>query len=216
MNFDPPAAPAEDVDAVITNNLVLFTSIDGLQAQNQKLLKIVRELAKKMETEERDYKEAMEREQAEAVREAHEAMQELAAQLDTQKKSSESVIKAYVKERDALKTMLARVEKANGINGDGGDIDGDIDGGKAGHGAASGQAKELAEIQGQFEVYRTEMGVDSVRLREEAIATQREAAHLGAALAKANARIEYLNGMCLPSLIHSPILLWGTFHSNII
>jgi len=63
------------------------------------LLKIVRDLGEKMEREEREYREAMEREQAEAIREAHETRQELAAQ------SSESIIKTYVKEPDALKTI---------------------------------------------------------------------------------------------------------------
>ena len=52
-----------------------------------------------MEREEREYREAMEREQAEAIREAHETRQELAAQ------SSESIIKTYVKAPDTLKTI---------------------------------------------------------------------------------------------------------------
>ncbi|KAK2465728.1 hypothetical protein APHAL10511_002272 [Amanita phalloides] len=180
---------AEDTDTLITNNLVLFKSIRGLQEQNQKLLRIVRELSSKMETEEREYKEAMEREQSEAIREAHEAMQELAAQLERQKKNSENVIQAYVKERDALKAMLARAEKASssslaGINGNSAAVSG-------GEGQ-SDLARELAEVQSQFDAYRTEMGIDSVRLREDLVGSQREIAQLGTALAKANAKIEYL------------------------
>jgi nucleoprotein TPR len=183
------AVPAEDISSLITHNLVAFKSITGIQEQNQKLLRIVRELGAKMESEEKDYREAMEREQGEAVREAHEAMQELAAQLERQKKSSESVIQAYMKERDTLRGMVARAEKvggsaehvgANGI-GHGPTIQSDI-------------AKELAEVQGQFEAYRMEMGVDAGRLREDFVVAQREASQLGAALAKANAKIEYLSG----------------------
>ncbi|KAF8336766.1 hypothetical protein F5887DRAFT_566692 [Amanita rubescens] len=141
-----------------------------------------------MESEEKEYRDAMEREQSEAIREAHEAMQELAAQLERQKKNSENIIQSYVKERDALKAMLARAEKAtsNTVAG--------VNGGSAAV-AIEGQSdlvKELAEVQSQFDVYRTEMGVDSVRLREDLAASQREGAHLGAALAKANAKIEYL------------------------
>ncbi|KAJ7432792.1 hypothetical protein B0H11DRAFT_2297225 [Mycena galericulata] len=185
------AAPPETIDGVITNNLVLFQSIGELQEQNQKLLKIVRDLGDKMEGEERDYREAMEREQGEAVREAHEAMQELADQLERQKSSSDTIIKAYVKERDALKAMLARVEKdgaaANGMHTE---VNGFGEGLPLNR---NDMAKELAEMQNQFETYRTEMGVDSVRLREEVILAQREAGQLGAALAKANARIEYLS-----------------------
>jgi nucleoprotein TPR len=167
-----------------------------LQEQNQKLLKVVRELGDKMEGEERDYREAMEREQGEAVREAHEAMQDLAEQLERQKSSSEAIIKAYVKERDALKAMLARTEKQGGVpNGMNTEVNGFGEGLPPN---ASDMAKEYAQIQNQFEAYRTEMGVDSVRLREDLIAAQREAGQLGAALAKANAKIEYLSGTYLP------------------
>jgi hypothetical protein len=47
-----------------------------LQAQNQKLLGIVREMGAKMEaeSEEREYREALENEQGEAVREVREAI----------------------------------------------------------------------------------------------------------------------------------------------
>ncbi|KAK7440594.1 Protein mlp1 [Stygiomarasmius scandens] len=66
--------PAEDVEAVITNHLVLFESIDGLLR----------------------YREKLEKEQDEAIREPHGA-------------TRDAVIQACVKERDALKSMLARV-----------------------------------------------------------------------------------------------------------
>lgn len=186
-----PVAPAEDTETIITNNLVLFKSVNGLQEQNQKLLKIVRELGRKMESEEKDYKEAMEREQGEAVREAHEAIQDLAAQLERQKKSSEGVIQAYMKERDALRAMLARAEKAGAATG--------ANTSYAGEHALAGvaqtdAARELAEMQSQFEAYRMEMGIDSGKLRDDLAAAQREIGQLGASLAKTNARYEFLNG----------------------
>ena len=188
---------ADDTDTLITNNLVLFKSISGLQEQNQKLLRIVRELSSKMESEEKEYKDAMEREQSEAIREAHEAMQELAAQLERQKRNSDNIIQAYVKERDALKAMLARAEKAAGSTSTSVNVGAVTVGGGEGQ---SDLAQELAEVQSQFDAYRTEMGVDSVRLREDLATSQREGAHLGAALAKANAKVEYLTGASLPLL----------------
>ena len=188
--------PAEDIESVITNNLVLFRSTRELQEQNQKLLKITRELGAKMEAEEQDYRAAMEREQGEAVKEAHEAIKTLAMQLETQKKSSEIKIQAYIKERDALKSMLARAERSSAamgatagpvvaVNGYHEDI---------GAETQTDVARELAEIQSQFETYKSEMGEDSGRLREEIVASQREVGQLNAALAKANAKIEYLSG----------------------
>ncbi|KAF5382472.1 hypothetical protein D9615_003024 [Tricholomella constricta] len=184
-----PVAPAEDTEAVITNNLVLFKSIGGMQEQNQKLLKIVREMGRKMESEERDYREVMEREQTEAIREAHEAIEDMAAQLERQKKSSESVIQAYVKERDALRDMLAREQKSGKTSS----VNGASEQPSVTIPHSSDVAKELAETQSQFEAYRLEMGLDTGKLRDNLVASQREAGQLGAALAKANAKIEFLS-----------------------
>jgi nucleoprotein TPR len=186
----PALESAENIEGVISNNLVLFRSIDELQGQNQKLLRIVRELGAKLEAEEKDYREAMDKEQEEAIKEAHETIQELVAQLETQKKNSEVTMQAHIKERDALRSMLNKAERAAAS---GSMADGDLNGFHEGKDAEN-LAKELLEMQSQFENYRTEMGTDSVKLREEVVLAQREASQLGAALAKANATIEYLNG----------------------
>ncbi|KAG1774477.1 hypothetical protein EV702DRAFT_1280581, partial [Suillus placidus] len=174
---------AENIDAVITNNLILFCSIGGLQEQNQKLLKIVRELGSKMEAEEHEYHEALDQEQSEAMREAHEAIQDLAAQLERQKKSSKMTIQAYMKERDAFKAMLAWAERSGlhaGIN-----------------------AAELEDVQARFEAYKTEMGMDSVKFREELQQGHRDLGQVNVTLAKANAKIGYLTGKHFHSLTTS-------------
>lgn len=190
LEADESTAPAENIDEVITNNLVLFRSLPALQAQNQKLLGIVREMGAKMEAEEREYRETLEKEQGEAVREAHEAITALQEQLETQRHAHDVKIQAFTKERDSLRALLARAERGGA--------------GKDSHGQANGApteseiAKELAEIQQQFDTYRTETGVDSVRLREDAIAAQREFAQLATQLAKANAKLEIGGGVsCL-------------------
>ncbi|PIL22755.1 transporter [Ganoderma sinense ZZ0214-1] len=187
LEHDAMSRPAENIEAVITNNLVLFRSIPQLQEQNQKLLKIVRELGSKLESEEKEYKEALEREQGEAVREAHEAIKQLQSQLESQKRSSEVTVQAYMKERDSLRTLLQRQQESgsgtrmlNGING------------QSQTSEPSELAKELEEVQKQFEAYRTEMGVDSTRLRDETVTAQREVSKLTTSLAKANAQIEVL------------------------
>ena len=179
---------ASDVDSVITNHLVAYKSISHLQEQNQRLLKITRELSAKMESEEREYREVMEREQGEAVKEAHEAIQDLAAQLERQKSTSEGIIQAYVKERDTLKGMLARQEKVNGFLSDNNNTT------RSESTPQTMVSRDMAEIQTHFDTYRLEMGVDANRLREENIAAQREVGQLNATLAKANAKIEYLTG----------------------
>ncbi len=187
LEADEATAPAENIEAVITNNLVLFRSIPALQDQNQKLLKVVRELGAKMEAEEQEYRAELQAEQQVALDEAFAAVSKLQEQLENQKKHGETTIQAYMKERDALKSMLARerasARSVNGINGHGEGLNNGTD-----------TEKELAEIQAQFEAYKTEMGVDSGTLREELLNVRHEAAQVGAQLAKANAKIEYLNG----------------------
>ena len=188
-------APAENIDDVITNNLVLYRSIPQLQEQNMKLLRCIRELGGRMEREESEYKEQLDFEQSEAIREAHEAIQALQSQLETTRSSSQATIQAYIKERDTLKTMLARYERGerpsqpsglatssshvNGINREPSDLE-----------------RELEETRSNFDAYQREMGIDTEKLREEVAQYQRETSQLGAALAKANAKIEFLNGKC--------------------
>ncbi|KAJ3503028.1 hypothetical protein NLJ89_g8615 [Agrocybe chaxingu] len=181
--IDPIASVEVDTQTLISNHLVLFKSVGSLQVQNQRLLKIIREFGDKMEQEEREYRETMEREQAEAVREAHEAMQDLAAQLERQKKSSDSIIQAYVKERDALKGLLAKAQAGAPIT----TVNGDTI-----SAPPNDLAQELVEVQSQFDAYKLEMGVDSSRLRDELIVAQREVNTMSASLAKSNAKIEFL------------------------
>ena len=194
LEADPSTAPPINMEEVITNNLVRFRSIQGLQQQNQKLLQIVRDLGAKMEAEEKEYRESLQQEQTEAILEAHQALQKMQEDLENQKKSHEVTIKAYQKERDALKIMLARAEvrapgSTSGINGEP----------RIGDVSESDLVKELAEVQNQFETYKNEMGTDAIKLREDVMSSQKEAAQLGAALAKANARVEYLTGMKIHS-----------------
>jgi len=189
LEADESNAPAENIDEVITNHLVLFRNIPALQAQNQKLLGIVREMGHKMEAEEREYRETLEKEQGEAVREAHEAITALQEQLEAQRRAHDIKMQAFIKERDSLKVFLARAER--------GSTGKDLHGQANGAAMESDIAKELAEIQQHFDAYRAETGVDSVRLHEEAVGAQREVAQLTAQLAKATAKLEIAGGISL-------------------
>jgi len=199
---DDPTIPADEdfeeatvepvaVNQVITNNLLLFKNINGLQAQNQKLLSVVRDLGTRLENEEQEYKITMEREQAEAIKEAHEAIQELASALEREKAHHTKVIQAYMKEREALKTMVARagiIEPSPGVTSQAIES-------PTSFGNQDELAKELAEVQSHFEAYKTEMGLDTLKLREDLVQAQREATTATAALAKAEAKLQYMNGM---------------------
>lgn len=189
LEADEGNAPAENIDEVITNHLVLFRNIPALQAQNQKLLGIVREMGAKMEAEEREYRETLEKEQGEAVREAHEAITALQEQLEAQRRAHDIKMQAFIKERDSLKVILARAERGSTGKDSHGQVKGAV--------TESDLAKELAEIQQQFDDYRAETSVDSVRRREDAVSAQREVAQLTAQLAKATAKLEIAGGISL-------------------
>ena len=88
-----------------------------------------------------------------------------------------NIIKAYLKERDALETMLSRADAGVGLPS------GSMSNGSPG--VSDELAQELAEVQSQFNAYKLEIGVDSGRLREDFIAAQREVNGVSAALAKA-------------------------------
>jgi nucleoprotein TPR len=181
-NWKPMKALRPLAASIRSSHLVLFRSIPTPHAQNQKLFGIIR----KMEAEERRYRGALEKEQGEAVRGAHEAITALQEQLEAQRRAHDVKMQAFIKERDSLKVLIARAERGNS--------------GKDSHGQANGTAtdsdiaKELAEIQQQFDAYRAEIGVDPVRLREDAIASQREVAQLTAQLAKSNAKLGITGG----------------------
>ena len=102
------------MEAVISNNLVLYRSIPQLQEKNLQLLQAVRDLSAQIETEERIYKERMEQEQSEAVRETPVAIQTLEEKLESTEKTHQVKIEAYIKERNVLKVMLERYERAVG------------------------------------------------------------------------------------------------------
>ncbi|KAJ7213861.1 hypothetical protein GGX14DRAFT_617504 [Mycena pura] len=85
--------------------------------------------------------------------------------------------------------MLARVERGGAATNE---VNAEMKGfGESLSPNSNDLAKELADVQNQLEAYRTEIGMDSVRPREDVIASQQEIGQLGAAFAKANTKIEY-------------------------
>jgi nucleoprotein TPR len=108
-----------------------------------------------MEAEEKEYRESLQQEQAEAVLEAHQALQKMQEDLESHKKSHNVTAQAYQKVRDALKAMLARAEArapgaTSGVNDEPGVDESDL-------------ANQLAEIQSQFETCKNEMGTDTIK-----------------------------------------------------
>ncbi|KIY61464.1 hypothetical protein CYLTODRAFT_459845 [Cylindrobasidium torrendii FP15055 ss-10] len=129
---DPPlrrdlesVQPTSDVHAVITNNFAPSESIPEPQEQN--LTQIARERDKKNDSDKHNFQELMEREQSGAanVKGAHEMIQELVSQLERQKTNSHTILKAFVKVRDALGALKLRLEVGGVLiaNGHGGNLE---------------------------------------------------------------------------------------------
>jgi nucleoprotein TPR len=100
-------APAENIDKVITNHLVLFCNILAQKAQNQKLLRIVHNIGAKIEAEECEYYEALEKEQGEAVCKAYEAITVLQKGLEALQHTHNIKMQVFIKEHDLLKVLFA-------------------------------------------------------------------------------------------------------------
>lgn len=181
-----------DSDRVITDHLVLFKSLPHLQDQNQRLLRTARGLAAQWEERQANLEAQLSKEETEALAEASEAVRDMEEELQRQK----LLVAAHQKERDMYRSMLARQGRdPSGASSSG-----------AGHfappPAADGSApaganyrQMLEEQQALFETFKSEMGVDTAKLKEDLATAQREAGQSGANLAKANAQIEFLQGL---------------------
>lgn len=115
-------------------------------------------------------------------------MATLQEELENQKKSHEIQIRGFMQERDMYKARLSSQGQSKSVYGG---LNGHVD-------APAGDAEYeslLGDLQHNFDVYRNEIGIDLARLREELQDSQRDTAQLHASLAKANAKVEYHNGM---------------------
>ncbi|GAA5906296.1 hypothetical protein JCM6882_002695 [Rhodosporidiobolus microsporus] len=174
-----------DTDAVVSAHLVTFRTLNELQAQNQKLLKITREMGARLEKGEEDARARVRGEENEAVREAHELVLRLKEEVEAQRER----VSVGEKEREMLRRLLsqrggavgaAAAAAAGGANGTGAEGAGDAE-----------AARLLADVQVAFEAYKAETGVDMTRLREDLQLAQREAGEVRTELAKEKARGEF-------------------------
>lgn len=174
-------------DAVVSAHLVTFASINELQVQNQKLLRITREMGAQMERGEEDALGRRRDLEKKAVEEAHELVLRLKDEVESQRAKTE----AFGRERDMFRRMLAQRGEggAGAVNG----------AGEGGAGAGSDAMdvdtpRLLADVQANFDAYKSEIAVDSQRLREDLKDAQQAASAARTELAKSKAQAEYTAG----------------------
>ncbi|KAF8582854.1 hypothetical protein K439DRAFT_123735 [Ramaria rubella] len=184
---DPPSDSVQGIDALISNQLVVFKHLSSFQEQYTKHLKVIRDLGDKLEKVTSDQYEEQSRLETQALEEAEAAVVALQDELENQRRSHDIQIRGFVQERDMYKARLTNQGQSNsalgGISGHTESLAGDVE-----------YESLLADLQRNFDVYRTEMGVDMTKLRDELQDAQRETAQLQAALGKANAKVEHHNG----------------------
>lgn len=180
------AEESNDTDAVVSAHLVTFKTINELQLQNQKLLRITREMGAQMERGEEELLNRRRGEENAAVSEAHEMILKLKDEVQSQRAKTE----AFVKERDMFRRMLAQrgdssgsIPAASSTNGHGNGGEGDVD-----------TSRMLTEVQASFDAFRTEIAVDTQRLRNDLSQAQRDAGNARTELAKNKAQSEFFSG----------------------
>lgn len=173
---------SESADTYISQNLVTFKSIDQLQQQNQNLLKIVRQLGKKMEAEEQAVRDRIGRAENSAVEEAHDLILSLKEEVEAQR----AQMGAYQRERDMLRQVLKNRGQAQ-----------DEDPEESGNHTSTSQSGSnvaraaLEDVQRNFEAYKREMIIDNQSLRDDLSSARKEVSQLHIQVARSKAEKEY-------------------------
>lgn len=101
-----------DAQAVITSRLVDFTDIQSLQAKNQEMLFVIRELSEAQESKTSDAREEYEQKLQELKEQTSRQLEE----LSNKRTQQENIVQAIVRQRDMYKTLYTSA--TGGGNGD--------------------------------------------------------------------------------------------------
>jgi nucleoprotein TPR len=182
----PVDAPAPAQGDLITDHLLEFRSIRGLQEQNQKLLKMTRGLMAKLDAQEinRATSDSDDLDTAATLEQATQIINRLHAQLlEAQKKINEAT-----KERDFFSKLLAKGEglrwsPSSGANGSGSNGDGDAP-----------HQQTIVSLQAEMDSIRSKAEKEINEIRDQ-LRTRSEAAGVAEVeKAKAEAKATLLEG----------------------
>ncbi|KAG9002479.1 hypothetical protein FRB94_003839 [Tulasnella sp. JGI-2019a] len=171
-----------DTDKIITDSLTLFKNTSQLQDQNQRLLRVIREMAGQMEKSEKEGREAAEMAETDAVRRAKSVIESLHAKI----KGQETTEKALRKELDMLAGMLVKFKQVGHASGP---IDIPSTFLAPTDGVTFVDNDRLAEMSSVLK----EMGANTTRLQDDLNASQKQIGQLHVSLAKANAQVDFLS-----------------------
>lgn len=188
-----------DTHQFISERFVVFKDIRELQEKNAELLRITRELAIKMESEEAsDVKRQIEQDQLELV-----TLRDTVGRLQDEAKAVTVRMKSYMTERDMFRRMLqqkaSHAEISSAIGGTNGDP------GTPGHNQRNVLASiennpssaddggeltvALRELQNNFDAYRSEQSVDRQTMRTQVEKLSHERSTLQGEIARINSQL---------------------------
>ncbi|SMY22852.1 unnamed protein product [Zymoseptoria tritici ST99CH_1A5] len=182
---------------LISERLVIFRDVSDLQAQNEKLLRLTRELGEQMEGEEAREKA---RRSAADAQEVDELRQQVGRYKD-ELQATATQIDSYMKERDMFRRMLqhrgqlAPDADLQSMFGQSVMVPGTPQRNSVGPPAtprskdADDYQKLLKEQQNYFDQYREETSIDRRQLKEQVDALAREKSALQADIARAQSQI---------------------------
>ncbi|TIA91286.1 hypothetical protein E3P99_01148 [Wallemia hederae] len=175
------------VDQAISDRLVLFASTEQLVQQNQNLLKVSRELGHKLEQADAAHEAKAKESENESLQEAYDLIQQLKDEIESSREKAGS----YVRERDMFRRLLAQSGRHVPEIGQEGSLSSSENLSQSQN--TPDYAALMADLQANFDAYRTEMSADTKSLRDAVAAGQRENSSLKVQLAQAHAQTKFLN-----------------------
>lgn len=210
--YEAAAEQEDEVDtqAVITNQLVTYTSVSDLQRQNSVLLRLTREMGSKMDEQDRQLRARLESEGDASVAEAQQVLSQMRHQLSDIK----SKLDAAHRERDMLKRALSgqssqQQQQQQQQSTQKEDEDEDVvlvqREGRVASASSSGGAAAAAEVQASFDAYRAEVSQDLKQLRDELAAVQRSHRKAESEAARCQAQLDFAQGTSC-AIVNSSLL----------
>ena len=186
---DPSTAAqseADETQAIISAQLVTFSSLTDLIGQNQRLLRVTRELGSRMEEKEHELRSALEKNENAAVEEAAELIEQLNEDLRAEKSRGEAI----KRERDMFRNMVNSRSGAGAINGALASNNEAHTNGSHSDAIAQSLANQYSQLQAHFEAYKTESRRDTEMLKTDISEARQQASQAAVQAAREKASKE--------------------------
>ncbi|KAJ2543267.1 Filament-forming protein, partial [Coemansia sp. RSA 1933] len=190
-----------DVDRVISQKLVAFSDINELVAQNRRLLRTTRELAAQVSQEEELQREINEDQVKDALEQAEALLDRLSIEFDDTKRR----LGVVERERDMLKSIKGQDKESKGApvatslenmtsvldSSASHQLDDEPVVREGGNGAEGSHTLQLAQLQDDFDTYKSETRKTRAQLERDSSKMQAELSELRVRAAKAESQNQF-------------------------